>query len=275
VNVGLSFEGADTTVSIEPSAIQLVLDAVAGKALLSLSVPVEAIGLDQAALAPLGLSSRTIDVDLLFDADALYVRTPLAAAFLPMLLGQIGAAPEGDYAGWLRLGTKEDLGALEAMMRALPAAGMASTTPDLAGLSSLGPAELKQHLEASGVTFTHVGTENRGGVEAEHLSLAIDFARAAADPPFGMDGPQFADMARLGLAVTTDMWLETSTGRLVELATHATSADAALRSFDVTLTFSEPDPSISFDAPASFVDVPVVTLLGELFETFGLGGFTP
>jgi hypothetical protein len=48
-----------------------------------------------------------------------------------------------------------------------------------------------------------------------------------------------------------------------------------LESFAFTMTLSEPDPAITFEAPASFVDVPVATLLGELFSSFGSGDFIP
>jgi hypothetical protein len=265
VNVGFTLQSADTNVSITPEMIRLVFDMSTGQALVNVSLPAEALGLSRFELMQAGVMNGLVEFDLLFDAEALYARAPILANVLPMALGSWDEPAEGDFSGWLKLGTVADFEALESMLSTM-GGGMSTSTPDLSALEGLAPDELKEKLEASGVTLSYEGGGTRNGAEVDHLSLVLDYAKFASDPPFGGFETEMLDqLAARGLTMTTDMWFDRASGRIVEIVASGTSSSDERDLFEMTVTFSEPDPSISFDPPVVFVDVPLVELFSNFF----------
>jgi hypothetical protein len=270
INVGISATG-DEAVEIKPDAIELVVDQAAGKGSLHLSIPADALGSDAAALGALG-GGDTIDIDALFDGQAVYVKSPLAATLLPFLAMQGMQLPSGDLSGWLKLGTAEELSGITGMLGEMPD----SSANPANELKDLDPAELKQQLEDAGVTVTVVGQEQRNGVDSTHLLLNVDLEKLQASDLGGQlptdQVPGLGAAAASG-TLSADVWLDTTTGRPNEIAIHA--ADGTDKA-EITVLISDPG-DVSLDAPASFVEVPIAPLLAPLMEQFGgaLGSPTP
>ncbi len=261
-----------TAISIDPGAIEIVLDAKAGKGSLHLSLPVSALGSDAATLQQVGVTGDTLDLDVLFDGTTLFAKSPLAATLLPLLMAQSGQTVPGDLTGWLKLGTADDFAGLAGSLGGLvPTPAPSASTTDLGALDA---AQLKSDLEASGVVLTYAGSESRNGVDADHLTATIDFTKLASGP-MAKDIPaaqlgQLESLAGTG-TLTADVWLDKGSGRLAELDVHIAGSDGS--NTDLTLLVSVPSGA-SFDAPAGATDVPVVPLLTTLLQTFG-GSFLP
>lgn len=268
VEVGISTSGTSSDIKIDPSAIKIVADTKAGKASVHLSLPSSALGSDLAPLAAMGGAGDTIDLDVLYDGQALYAKSPLAATLLPMLMSQSGQTISGDLTGWLRLGTADDFASLASGMGGLPGASAtpgASTSVDLASLDAT---QLKARLDDSGVTLTYAGSENRNGVDADHLTVTVDQQKLTSGPLASELPAQLGQVEGLvsGDTLAADLWLDQSSGRLSELDLHGTGSDGS--TMDSTLLVSVPN-STAFDAPSSYTDVPIVPLLTELMQTFG------
>jgi hypothetical protein len=269
VNVGVTTTGSDA-VQIKPDAIQLIVDTKAGKGSVHLSLPAKALGSQGASLGALG-GGDTIDVDALFDGQGLYVKSPLAATLLPLLATQGVQVPSGDLAGWLKLGTAQELSGF------LGAMGSAQASADPGALKDMDPAELKQKLEDAGVTVTVVGREQRNGVDSDHLLLNVDLKKLEAsnlakELPAGQLGGALGSAASSG-TLSADVWLDAANGRPNEIALHAADgSDTA----EIQVLISDPG-DVTLDAPASFVEVPLAPLLMPLMQNFGgaLGSPTP
>jgi hypothetical protein len=270
INIGVTATG-DQPIEIKPDAIELVIDQSTGKGSVHLSIPGSALGSDAAALGALG-GGDTIDIDALFDGQAVYVKSPLAATLLPFLAMQGMQLPSGDLSGWLKLGTAEELSGITGMMGEMPD----SSANPANELKDLDPAELKQQLEDAGVTVTVVGREQRNGVDSDHLLLNVDLKKLEASDLAGQlptdQVPGLGDAAANG-TLSADVWLDAATGRPNEIAIHA--ADGSDKA-DITVLISDPG-DVALDAPASFVEVPIAPMLAPLMEQFGgaLGSPTP
>jgi len=275
LELSLRADVEDRTVAIERGDIRLAFDAEAGTGSFSLSVAPAALGLGPDEVVSLGLPGDRLELDVLFDGEAVFARSPLAAHFLPMLLAQFGDVPAEDYSGWLRLGTKQEFEVLAAL------ASMGSpqpdfVTPELEELAALGPAELQQLLADYGVALSFVGVEHREGVEASHLRFLFDTASVAQNQFLpGLDPRQLGEMAAAEVRLTTDAWLHPTTNRPVELSFEMTSSDPALPELSLSLYVGEPDASVTFAAPDSYVDVPVLTIIQQFMGSFVSGDFGP
>jgi hypothetical protein len=268
VEVGIKTSGTASDVTIDPGAIQIVADTKAGKASVHLSLPASALGSDLAPLAAMGGSSGTIDLDVLYDGQALYAKSPLAATLLPMLMSQSGQTISGDLTGWLRLGTAEDFASLAGGLGGLPGASGspgASASPNLASLDAT---QLKTQLDDSGVTLTYAGSESHNGANADHLTATVDQTKLSSGPLASQLPSQLGQVEGLvgSQTLTADLWLDQSSGRLTELDLHGAGSDGSTT--DVTVLVSVPG-SAAFDAPSSYTDVPIVPLLTQLMQTFG------
>jgi hypothetical protein len=267
IDLGIKTTGTGSDMTIDPKSIELVIDTKAGKGTFHLSLPKSALGSDASALP---ITGDTIDLDVLFDGQAVYAKSPIAAQFLPMLLMQSGQQVNGDLSGWLKLGTVDDfkglVGSLGAMASMEPGA---SEQPSMPSLASLSPDELKQQLEAAGVTFTYVGREQRNGVDADHVQVSIDPSKlegsdAAKQLPLGQLGG-LSQLAGKG-TLTGDIWFNAATGQLSEADINV--ADSSGGTTAVTLLVSDAG-DVSIDTPANATDVPLTSLLQTLMSTFG------
>ena len=227
INVGVTATG-DEAIEIKPEAIELVIDQSTGKGSVHLSIPAAALGSDAAALGALG-GGDTIDIDALFDGQAVYVKSPLAATLLPFLAMQGMQLPSGDLSGWLKLGTAEELSGITGMLGEMPD----SSANPANELKDLDPAELQQQLEDAGVTVTVVGQEQRNGVDSTHLLLNVDLkkleASGLADQLPTDQLPGLGDAAASG-TLSADVWLDAATGRPNEIAIHAATGRTRPRS---------------------------------------------
>jgi hypothetical protein len=266
VNVGLSATSAGTPIAIDPGAVQLVVDRLAGKAAFKLSLPVASLGPDATALRGLGVTGDTLDVDVVWDGAGLYARGAVVSTLLTLLMAQAGQTP-GDLSGWLRLGTKAEFEALVGSLGqgAIPTAGP---------VASHDAASIRKALGDAGIVLSYAGSETRSGKDAHHLTATIDVTKLGANPglggltgtPLQQVGDAFKD-ATLG----ADVWIDKSSNRLLEVDVHATSKDGSGDKADLTVLISEPSDSGAISAPATYTEVPLTPIIQSLMQSL-LGG---
>jgi hypothetical protein len=268
VNIGLDVKDGATTVTIDPSAFAFVVDKTAKTAALHLAVPVAPLGLDAATLNQLGVTGSTLDLDVVYDGDALYGRSPLFATALTFILGSSGDLPSGDLTGWLRIGTKEDFAGL---------AGGGTGTGDMPSFAipSAGDAvALKAALQDSGVTLTYVGTEKHGGADANHLKAAIDGTKLLSNKVFDSVSRAQIDQMTTALKEVTlsaDLWVDKASNELAEVDLHVVATKDATQTATITIRIGDPDGTVSTSAPASFVEVPIKTIITNVMTLIGQG----
>jgi len=268
VNAGFALTDGTMSIVIDPDQLGFVVDKDEGTGAVHVAIPLSTLNIDPITLLPLGFAGDSFEVDVVLDGDGLYARSPLVGTVLKTLLSQAGEAPAGDLTGWLRLGTAAELASL------LELIGGTSTLPS-ATLPPAGNAgELKSSLEAAGITLKDEGRQNQNGVDANHLSVAIDVEKLLASDYLESADPAAVESIRSGLReleLQVDLWLEASSGQLAEIDVKAGSTTNSAQKAELTLRFRDPDGSIPTDPPADFVEIPLedlMTLLGG-----GLFGF--
>lgn len=267
VNVGFKVTAAGKTITLDPKDIALVVDAAAMKFAFHMSLPASGLGIPASALDQLGISGDSIDFDVLYVNDALYMRSAVLKPTLRLILGPTGKVPAGDLTGWLKLGTKDELAALSAL------SGGASGMPSFAPPSSAAQAA-RASFEAAGITLTTAGTAKHDGKDAQHITIALDMQKLIANPAFLTGaGPQSAQVvaALKDFTYAGDLWLDPATNRVVELDSHMTSTKNPANLADITITAHDPDGSVPLDAPTSSVEVPLGTLITEMMKLIGKG----
>ena len=270
VNIGLSATTPGSTFELDSRNLAFVLDTAGERAGLHVSLPAADLEIPDGALGQLGIAGDSIDVDLVYAGDALYVRSPILRPTLRMILGPTGKLPAGDLGGWLKMGTKEELMALAALGGSA-ADGLPSFAPP-----SAGPGSFRASLESAGIAVASAGTEKRNGVDLLHLTFTVDSAKLAADPSFragaAAGGQRDQAIAAVKeLAVSGDVWIDPATNHIVEMDSHVASTTTPANGGDVTVTVIAPDGSVPLDAPSSFVDVPLGPLLTEMMKLLGRG----
>jgi hypothetical protein len=270
VNIGLSATTPGSTFELDARNLAFVLDTAGARAGLHVSLPAADLGVPAGALDQLGIEGDSIDFDLVYSGDALYVRSPILRPTLRMILGPTGKLPAGDLGGWLKMGTKEELTALAALGGSATG-GLPSFAPPSAGAGSF-----RTSLEAAGIAIASAGTEKRNGADLLRLTFTVDTAKLAADPTFragaGAGGQRDQTIATVkDLAVSGDLWIDPATNHIVEMDSHVTSAANPADVGDVTVTVIPPDGTVPLDAPSSFVDVPLGPLLTEAMKLLGRG----
>ena len=280
VNVGFDFTGSQD-VHVSPNALRLIVDTKSGKADVALSLPLADLGIDAATRTTLGLTGDTLDLDVRFDGTAVYTKSPLLQPMLTALMAQTGGTP-GDYSGWVQIGTAEELAALAASLAPQASFGpLGSVTP----AASHDAASLKRDMEEGGVTLTYVGREQRGGVDADHLTVALDVDKfrnsdMAAELPA-------AQMTQIEVAftqadITADLWVAADSHKVTEIdatvtgkATAGASADfSAGDKVSFAVLFSEPSDASALQAPADYTELPLAPMIQTLLQSFGPGLFT-
>lgn len=269
VNVGMSATGTGNPITIDPQAIQLVVDGKTGKAEFKLQLPLAALGADAAALAPLGVTGSSLDLDVVYDGEGLYANGPILTTLLSALMVQAGLTP-GDLSGWLRLGTKAEFEALAGQLAP-------SAMPSIAPVSSHDAASIKKALEDVGVKLTYVGAEKRNEKDASHLAVAIDFAKLQASPAFdslSRTQIQQFETAMQQVNVSADLWVDSSSYRIVEVDLHVAPKDGSSGKLDVTILIGTPKDTSGLTAPSTYTEVPMSQLVGELLKLVGQGMFS-
>ncbi len=268
INVGLTARGGDTTIAIEPSAIAMVVAGAGTKTAVHIALPAESLGLEPFMLDALGFDGDAITFDALYDGAKLYARSAMLATMLRTILGPTGKVPPGNLSGWLAFGTAEEFAALSNILGAPPG------DPGSASPSAGRSASLKASLEEMGVTLSSAGTEQHGGIAALHLEIEVDAETLLASP--SLDAATKAQLGQLGIAVgeltfSGDVWIDQAANRVIELDIHVGSNAKPDQVADVTVTFHDPDGTVSLEAPPAFVDVPIGTLVREMMRLLGRG----
>src|SRR6185295_6364628 len=231
VNVGLSVQGGDTPLTLDPSAVKLVVDTNAGKALVHVSLPLDQLQIDATTLAQLGIAGNTLDLDVLWNGDALYAKAPALKNAMTLMLMQAGQTVSGDLGGWMRLATKQEFEAL---------AGLAGggVTPSMAPMASAASAaDLKAKAEAAGLVLTLAGSEQHAGVDASHLTFTLDwqkFAQSEFMKSAEASQAQAFLTAMDGATVTGDIWVDRTAKRVVGVDVHGAAKSG--EKLDLTIT---------------------------------------
>lgn len=262
VDVTATSKGGSSDFTLEPGAIRFTSDGKSGKVAFHMAVPTSILGAEAASLRALGVTGDSVDIDVIFDGDALYAKSPVLFGVLKAFLAQSGQAPTGDMTGWLKLGTKADFESMGGSI--VPGASAAATAaPDAA--------TLKKELEANGVTLTFAGVEKKNGADANHLKAAIDVAKLSSDSVGGIGSAQLDQVKQLAKSgtVSADVWTDKGSNRVVEIDVHFVGNDKA--TVDITVGLKEPDAGASYDAPKDAVDLPIKDMLMPLLQMFGSG----
>lgn len=268
VNIGFDVKDGATTYTIDPSSLAFVVNKAAGSAAVHVSVPAAGLGLDASVLAQVGITGSTIDLDVVYDGKAAYGRSPIFGTLLKMILQPSDDLPSGDLAGWLQLVTAEDLAGL---------AGTAAGSGDVPSFpvpsAGDGPA-LKAALEDAGITLKIAGTEQFNGVDAYHITVAIDSTKLLGNKVFdSVSRAQLDQMSTALKAVTLsgDLWVDKASNHVVEFDGHAVSTADPGQSGTLTVKIGSPDGSVSTAAPSSFVVVPFKSIITNLMSLIGQG----
>ena len=265
VNVGFSATLPGQTISVDPKSIQVIADHNTGKAEFRINLPLAQLGADAAALAGLGVTGDTLDLDVVFDGQALYAKGAVLTTLLTMLMTQAGLTP-GDLSGWVRLGTKDEFAAFAGALGP-------GTVPSMAPLASHDAASIKSALEGAGITLTYVGAERRADKDTAHLSVAVDVTKLSSSAAFDEVPSSESDTVRNALqevAISADVWVDSSSYRLVEVDLHVTPNDGSGKA-DLTILLSQPSDTSGLAAPSPYTEVPLSQLLTQLLQTFGQG----
>jgi hypothetical protein len=266
IDIGVNVTGAET-ISIDPSALRFAIDTEAGKANVHVALPLSALGDAASELEALGITGDTLEFDVIYDGEALYAKSATLGNLLAALMIQSGEVPSGDMTGWLRLLSKEDIDSLGELGTGLSPVPIPD---DLPIPSDADTATIKTKLEEIGVTLTYAGTGSRNGVDADHVTVAVDMAKLAASESFDTGDLDFDPSEA---TVSGDLWFDRANGRLIGIDVHVAWTSGQAGTADVTINLHAPDSGVSFDAPGTFVEVPLMDMIQSLLSGFGAGLF--
>lgn len=271
VKVGLTVQGA-TPLTISPDAFKLTVDPKTKKFRMQVALPIANLGIPAAQLQAFGVTGDSISADLLWDGNGVYLNSPAAAKVLALLMTQMGQTPPANLDGWLRLGTAAELAALAGQLP-MPSIAPGASEPAVTDGTSL-----KSRLEPYGITLTYVETATRNGVSANHVTMAFDWAKLAANPAVkSLSASQLAQLTSLEneADIGVDLWLDASSSKLVEIDAHvkekAGAASGTPEQVEVVVLIGAPDAGTTLDAPATFTEVPMTPLIQSLIQEFGKG----
>lgn len=268
-----------TTINVDPSLITVAAEFSTARWHVRLAVPLDALGMGNQG--PFGMPFDSVDLVALSDGTDLYIQSPLLPVALQGALGGFGGAPvEGDLTGWVRLGSVDALAPLgggmlfpfgmPGGMPALPGAFPIPSPGDAAGLKTL--------LTEVGGTVEYVSTETVNGVELVHLKGGLNIVKLVQSQHFmnltGMGRDELQGIVAMEgkIGISTDIWVNKASGRLTTLRIEGTSIEAPVATVVVVLQIAEPGPEITFEAPATFIDVNLGDLIGNPFPGVGVGG---
>jgi hypothetical protein len=265
VDVGITVSGSEAF-SIDPSALRFAVDTEAGKVNVHIALPIAALGDAATELQALGITGETLELDVIWDGDALYAKSPLGNVLAALMI-QAGEIPTGDMTGWLKLMTKAEFESLVDMV------GGGAGIPDPDDLpipSAADAATMKSQLEEMGITLTHAGTASRNGADVDKVTGTVDLEKLAQSETFqdlNSDSP--LDLDPEDGTLSFDLYFDRPNARLVGIDIHAASKSDPTETAEVTINIHDPDAGVGFDAPAGATEVPLLEMLGTLFEAFG------
>jgi hypothetical protein len=263
VNVGMQIKAGSQSLTIDRSAIGMVVDSAGKKAAVHIGIPASDLGLSGAQMRALGLDASAIDLDMVVSDQAIFARGPLLAEGLKTLLGP--DIPKGDLDGWLQIAGAADLAELSSLAAGLPSH---APVPSMSG-------SLKTNLEGAGISLSIVGTEKLSHGDAQHLKATVD-GRKLLDSPIVRQSGQPAQVEQLRSVIdrvtfSGDLWIDVATSHLVEVDGHMTVPEAATAGATVTIVFADPDGSISTTPPAHHLDLPTKKLFQRILQMVAPG----
>jgi len=264
VNVGMQVNSGSQSLTIDRSAIGMVIDTNGKKAAVHVGIPASDLGLSRTQMRALGLDASAIELDMVVSDQAIFARGPLLAEGLKTLLGP--DLPKGDLDGWLQIAGAADLAELGSL-----AAGLPSQAPLPSSSGSL-----KTNLEAAGISLSIVGTEKLSHGDARHLKATVD-GRKLLDSPIVRQSGQSAQVEQLRsiidrVTLSGDLWIDVATSHLVEVDGHMTVPEAGTAAgATVTIAFDDPDGSISTTPPAQHLDLPTKKLFQRVLQLVAPG----
>ena len=271
------FQMPATSINVDPSWITAAADIPTGRWYVRLAVPLAALGMPNQG--PFGVPFDAIDLEALSDGTDLYVKSPLLPMTMQNLSMGAGVPIDGDFSGWVRLGSVEALAPLGGSMFFPFGLGEAPRLPGLATLPAPGDAAaLRTFLTELATTVEYAGTETVEGVELVHLKGGVNIVKLIQSQPFmnltGMGRDQFGGIAEMEgkIGMSTDIWVNKATGRLTTLRIDGTTTEAPVATVTLTLRIAEPGPEITFEAPATFTDLDLKELMGNSFPGVGFPG---
>jgi hypothetical protein len=259
--------GMPGNITIDPGAITAIVDTHTGQWRVTFAIPGN-VGQPLGGL--FGLGAQPLDAEILYDGTNLFAKSQLLPMWLQPGLGS-PALVEGDLSGWVRLGSTADLGPF------VDPANPGSMLPIGAALPGLGalqlptpgsPATLRQFFEDFGVVAEFKGTEARNGRDAHHVQAGLDIAKAARSDRlatltgWGRDQLQSLTETAQQLAISSDLWFDKETGRLVSIELNLRTVQAPVTHFGATLLLGEPSIADPFAAPATYTDMSLKDILG-------------
>lgn len=268
VNIGLDVKDGTTTVTIDPSALGIVVDHEAGTGALHIAVPTASLGIDASSLAQFGITGSTLNLDIVYDGQALYGKSPVLAALLTMILQPSGDLPAGDLTGWLRFGAKADLAGLAGL------AGGSGDLPSFAAPSAGDAVALKTALQDAGVTLTGGAVEQHDGADAYHIKVAIDGTKLLANKLF--DSVSRAQINQMSTALkdvtlSGDLWIDKASNHIREFDAHIVATSDAKQAATLTIKLGAPDGTVPTTAPTSAVDIPLKSIVTNVMSLIGKG----
>jgi len=270
VDIGIDASGGTQTFSIDPSALRFAVDTTTKKVNVHIAFPIAALGDSASELRAIGIIGDTIEFDVIYDGAALYAKSATLGNLFAALLIQSGEIPSGDMTGWLQLLTKADIDSLGSLGGGLSPVPIPSSFPIP---SDADAATLQAKLEDMGITLTYAGSASRNGVDADHVTVAVDLAKlAASDYMSGLGSDGLTVDPNEG-TISGDLWFDRSAGRLIGVDVHIASTADPPEMADVTINIHEPDAGVSFDAPDTFVEVPLMDMISSMMGGFGSGLF--
>ncbi|HJP89122.1 MAG TPA: hypothetical protein VJ850_08820 [Candidatus Limnocylindrales bacterium] len=265
------FSTNPTSIHIDPSMLQATVDTQTGRWQVATSIPLAALGVTPQQVGPFGLAFQSVDVQVLFDGTAVYAKSPL----LPLLLqgGLGGGAPiDGDLTGWVKLGTAAELAKVtdQGMLPGLFGFGAIGGAAGGLPLPSAGsPEALQSIVEDFGIALAAAGRESTDGLETDHLTATLNLAKLAESRTLatmtgmGKDQLQGVFDAAKQVTVTADLWADVSSGRARTIRLDFRTLSAPITTITVVLQLKEPAAGTTFDAPATFTDVPLLQLMNQ------------
>jgi hypothetical protein len=269
-------------IALDPSAINAIVDLKTGQWRLGLGISMDELGLNPNLLGG-ALPFQSIDVEAIYDGAAVYAKSPLLAQFLEPMAQSSPTPIRGDLTGWVKLGSADEFQSLAGEGSALglflngglPALGSMPLPFPLPTPGS--PDSLRAFFEDLGVVTEYKGSEQRSGVDADHVAAGLDIVKLARSSRlatiFGIGPDQAQGVSEMAkqVAFSAELWFDRESGRLVGLLLNGQTLQGQITKGSLVVNLSEPTDADPFAAPTTFTDVPLKELIGNSLNNEGGG----
>jgi len=139
------------------------------------------------------------------------------------------------------------------------------------------PDRLRAYVEELGVVTEYKGSEQRSGVDADHVAAGLDIVKLARSSRlatiFGIGPDQAQGVSEMAkqVAFSAELWFDRESGRLVGLLLNGQTLQGQITKGSLVVNLSEPADADPFAAPTTFTDVPLKELIGNSLNNEGGG----